>query len=148
MDIYIEFTELLKSLNARKASYAVCGGFAVAFHGYVRATKDIDLLVQLNDLDSVLAIAKECGFDPCDDFLRFGMNSTRRRRQEFGQNHELNSSNVDSDMSPIAIQKRLETVGQLSRLANYLAKGIILRKVVGSIGDNGLSSSMDPSTSQ
>ena len=31
-------------------------------------------------------------------------------------------------MSSIAIQKRLETLGQLSRLANYLAKGIILGK--------------------
>ena len=32
------------------------------------------------------------------------------------------------DMSSIAIQKRLETLGQLSRLANYLAIGIVLGK--------------------
>ncbi len=40
----------------------------------------------------------------------------------------LDSSEVEMDMSSIAIQKRLETLGQLSRLANYLAKGIILGK--------------------
>ncbi len=77
MDIYIEFRELLKSLNAHNANYAVCGGFAVAFHGYVRATMDIDLLVQKNDLDLLVAIAKKCGFEPCDDFLRFGIGTIR-----------------------------------------------------------------------
>lgn len=41
---------------------------------------------------------------------------------------KLDSSQVEMDMSPIAIQKRLETLGQLSRLANYLAKGIVLGK--------------------
>ena len=41
---------------------------------------------------------------------------------------KLDSSEVEMDMSSIAIQKRLETVGQLSRLANYLAKGIVLGK--------------------
>lgn len=41
---------------------------------------------------------------------------------------KLDSSEVEMDMSSIAIQKRLETLGQLSRLANYLAKGIILGK--------------------
>lgn len=39
---------------------------------------------------------------------------------------ELDSSDVDLDMSPLAIQKRLETVGQLARLANYLAQGKII----------------------
>ena len=77
MDIYVEFQELLKSLNAHKANYAVCGGFAVAFHGYVRATKDIDLLVQRSEIDSLVAIAAELGFDPCDDFLRFGIGTDR-----------------------------------------------------------------------
>jgi len=41
---------------------------------------------------------------------------------------KLDSSEVEMDMSSIAIQKRLETLGQLSRLANYLAKGIVLGK--------------------
>lgn len=41
---------------------------------------------------------------------------------------KLDSSEVEMDMSSIAIQKRLETLGQLSRLTNYLAKGIVLGK--------------------
>ncbi len=42
------------------------------------------------------------------------------------------SSDVDTDMSPAKIQKRLQTMGQLSRLASYLAQG----KVIGKAEDN------------
>ncbi len=43
-----EFEDLLRlcqSLNQEKVRYLVIGGFAVILHGSVRATKDIDLLV-------------------------------------------------------------------------------------------------------
>lgn len=36
---------LCKALNAEHARYVLIGGFAVILHGFVRATKDIDLLV-------------------------------------------------------------------------------------------------------
>jgi len=36
---------LCKALNAEGVRYVLIGGFAVILHGFVRATKDIDLLV-------------------------------------------------------------------------------------------------------
>lgn len=39
------------------------------------------------------------------------------------------SGAVDFDMSPEAIERRLKTVGQLNRLARYLAQGIVLGPV-------------------
>jgi len=36
---------LCKALNAESVRYVLIGGFAVILHGFVRATKDIDLLV-------------------------------------------------------------------------------------------------------
>jgi hypothetical protein len=36
---------LCKALNAEGVKYLLIGGFAVILHGFVRATKDIDLLV-------------------------------------------------------------------------------------------------------
>lgn len=36
---------LCKALNAEGVKYVLIGGFAVILHGFVRATKDIDLLV-------------------------------------------------------------------------------------------------------
>ena len=36
---------LCKALNAEDVRYVLIGGFAVILHGFVRATKDVDLLV-------------------------------------------------------------------------------------------------------
>lgn len=40
-----ELIELCRSLNSKKAKYVVIGGMAMLHHGFVRATQDIDLLV-------------------------------------------------------------------------------------------------------
>lgn len=40
-----DLVALCRSLNRHRVKYAVVGGFAVAHHGYLRATGDIDLLV-------------------------------------------------------------------------------------------------------
>ena len=37
---------LCKALNAENVQYALIGGFAVILQGFVRGTKDIDLLVE------------------------------------------------------------------------------------------------------
>jgi hypothetical protein len=40
---------LFAALNREGARYLLIGGFAVIFHGFVRATKDIDLLVEASE---------------------------------------------------------------------------------------------------
>ena len=40
-----DLVALCKALNQEGVRYVLIGGFAVILHGYVRATKDIDLLV-------------------------------------------------------------------------------------------------------
>lgn len=40
-----DLLSLCKALNAAAVRYVLIGGFAVILHGFVRATKDIDLLV-------------------------------------------------------------------------------------------------------
>jgi hypothetical protein len=44
--MYLDFEELLATLNAHKVQYLVVGGYAVSFHAQPRATKDLDLLVK------------------------------------------------------------------------------------------------------
>jgi hypothetical protein len=44
MNIHEDFEEFLKLLNKKKVEYIIVGGYAVAFHGYVRTTKDLDIL--------------------------------------------------------------------------------------------------------
>ncbi len=43
MNIHEDFEEFLKLLNEKRVEYVIVGGYAVAFHGYVRVTKDLDI---------------------------------------------------------------------------------------------------------
>lgn len=62
MDLYEELLGLIEVLSNSKIDYALCGGIAVAFYGYPRFTRDIDLLIQREKLDDVLALVKKRGF--------------------------------------------------------------------------------------
>ncbi len=58
-----EFVNLTETLNRKKIDYAVCGGWAMAIHGYPRATLDIDLLILSENLEVVWKIAQNLGYD-------------------------------------------------------------------------------------
>lgn len=70
-------------LNKHKVDYLVIGGVAVIFHGYTRATADLDLWYKpsLNNFHKIIKAFKEYGidvsdledavFDPKKTFLRF-----------------------------------------------------------------------------
>lgn len=62
MNLYEELRALVSALEAAEIDYAVCGAIALAIHGVPRATRDIDVLVRAADLDSLRAVAKQCGF--------------------------------------------------------------------------------------
>jgi len=40
-----DFSEFLKLLNDRGVRYLVIGGYAVGYHGYPRATNDLDVWI-------------------------------------------------------------------------------------------------------
>lgn len=61
-DIFDEFQNLIKKLNALQIDYAICGGWAMAIHGAPRATVDIDLLVLTESLSRVWKIAEDLGY--------------------------------------------------------------------------------------
>lgn len=53
----MKIEDILKSLERAKIDYAVIGGVAVVLYGYVRFTKDIDLLIDFSD-DNVRRFVK------------------------------------------------------------------------------------------
>ena len=57
-----EFTILIAEFERREIPYAVCGGLAMAIHGAPRATIDIDLMVQSEDLERSWETAKSLGY--------------------------------------------------------------------------------------
>lgn len=62
MDLYEEFTALIDILGESGINYALCGGLAVAFFGYARFTKDIDLLIAAEDVSRVRKALEPRGF--------------------------------------------------------------------------------------
>lgn len=49
MELNPDFKEFLQSLNKNDVRYLVVGGYAVAFHGHPRYTKDIDIWIDLDE---------------------------------------------------------------------------------------------------
>ncbi len=44
-----DFREFFKLLNEHKVKYLLIGGYAVGYHGYPRATNDIDIWIENNE---------------------------------------------------------------------------------------------------
>jgi len=60
-----DFKEFLKLLNAHQVEYLLVGGYAVGYHGYPRATADIDIWVAISpdNADRIVVVLREFGFD-------------------------------------------------------------------------------------
>ena len=57
-------TQVCAALNSTGAHYLVIGGMACVLHGYIRATKDVDILIQrtLENARQVLAALETIGY--------------------------------------------------------------------------------------
>ena len=68
INLPLDFKECLKLLNAHQVEYLLIGGYAVAYHGYPRATGDMDIWVAAHpeNAKKVVAVLKEFGFDQPD----------------------------------------------------------------------------------
>jgi hypothetical protein len=64
MEICRDFKEWLESFNARKIEYVIVGGYALAYHGAPRYTRDIDLYVRPTEANShrIMAALEAFGF--------------------------------------------------------------------------------------
>ena len=60
-----DFKEFLQLLNAHNVKYLLIGGYAVGYHGYPRATVDMDIWIAIHpqNAQKVVAVLQEFGFD-------------------------------------------------------------------------------------
>jgi len=74
-----DFREFIESLNSNKVKYLIVGGYAIAFHGHPRYTKDLDVWLELSKDNAlnIMKALKDFGFGDLDvvkeDFLHEGM---------------------------------------------------------------------------
>ncbi len=84
MEAHSDFRDLLELFNEHEVRYVVVGGYALAFHGAPRYTRDMDLLVKPDSANArrVLAAIADFGFtshgltesdlDRPDQIIQFG----------------------------------------------------------------------------
>jgi hypothetical protein len=63
-----DFKEFLKLLSAHQIKYLLIGGYAVGYHGYPRATADMDIWIAMNseNAEKVVTALKQFGFNVPD----------------------------------------------------------------------------------
>ncbi len=63
-----DFRDFLRLLNFHKAEYLLIGGFAVGYHGYPRATGDMDIWISVSpeNAKKMVTVLKEFGFNVPD----------------------------------------------------------------------------------
>jgi len=84
-----DFKEFLKSLTDHQVKYLLVGGYAVAYHGYPRATADMNIWVAVDpqNADNLVAALKAFGFNTAElspelfleegQFVRMGVQPMR-----------------------------------------------------------------------
>ena len=60
-----DFKEFLKLLQDHKVRYLLIGGYAVGYHGYVRATGDMDIWIEREkeNAKKMVAVLEQFGFE-------------------------------------------------------------------------------------
>ena len=63
-----DFSEFLRLLDAHEVRYLLVGGWAVGYHGYVRATADMDIWVdrEQENAERLVEVLREFGFGGSD----------------------------------------------------------------------------------
>lgn len=63
-----DFREFLQLLNSHEVEYLLVGGYAVGYHGYPRATVDMDVWVAINPATAakLVTVLEEFGFRSAD----------------------------------------------------------------------------------
>ncbi len=80
LNINDELESVARSLNESGIAYALCGGLAVAVHGYPRATQDIDMLIRESDLNQAIALLGKKGYCLSAGFAPFDVGKESESR--------------------------------------------------------------------
>jgi hypothetical protein len=69
MNIHLDFEEFLRLLKNENVEFIIVGGYAVAFHGYVHATNDMDLFFRATNenINRIRVALRHFGLDTSDE---------------------------------------------------------------------------------
>ena len=128
MNLQKDLREFIELLNALEARYLVVGAYAVAYHGYPRYTRDIDLFVD-NSLDNGARLLKA--------IEQFGFGGTGLVLSDFTQPDQIiqlgvepNRIDIMTFLSGVSFEEAWATreQGELEGLAtSFISKEMLKR---------------------
>lgn len=112
LDLYDEFKAVVSALTERGIDYAVCGGIAMAVYNLPRATIDIDLLINTDDLDKAKSAVRELGYTVEANPMTFAKGAIEIRR----------FSKLDPDAGDMLMLDFLLVTPQIAQIWNSRAR--------------------------
>jgi hypothetical protein len=123
-----ELSQLIFALDENKIEYAVCGGLALAIHGFARATLDIDVLIQPESLEKAYQVGAENGFDIRRLDISFKERSVDIRRiSKIDDNGELLSLDL------LLVTPQVQEVWETREKIDFLGKRLSVVSLAGLI---------------
>ena len=91
IELHPDFKDFLKYLNSQKVEYLLVGGYAVGYHGYPRATGDMDVWIAVDDenAEKVATVLH-----------KFGMSQTEATKELFLQKDKI----IRMGLPPVRIE--------------------------------------------
>lgn len=74
IELHSDFKDFLRLLNSHGVEYLLVGGYAVGYHGYPRATGDMDIWIAVSECNANAVAAP---------FTEFGMTDSRVTKELF-----------------------------------------------------------------
>jgi len=80
IELHPDFIDFLRLLNSHSVEYLVVGGYAVGYHGYPRATGDMDIWIAISDANAEKTVRA---------FRAFGMPEPETTKQLFTEKDKV-----------------------------------------------------------
>ena len=71
-----EFRQVITALNEEKIEYAICGGIAMAIHGFLRTTVDIDIVILQENIQITKQVLHKYGYSIESNQMNFSNSDT------------------------------------------------------------------------
>jgi hypothetical protein len=71
-----EFRQVITALNEEKIEYAICGGIAMAIHGFLRTTVDIDIVILQENIQITKQVLHKYGYSIESNLMNFSNSDT------------------------------------------------------------------------
>jgi 3',5'-cyclic AMP phosphodiesterase CpdA len=80
MDLLKELKKLTRKLDQAGIDYALCSGLAIAIYAKPRATLDIDMMIQPDDLTDIKKVAEKLGYKMSSAMMEFNDGAVKLQR--------------------------------------------------------------------